>query len=308
MKRTPADAEPTYNRNPIERKRTFDVSAIVSTYYFPFKPHFDPHWEKYDFTQIFLILEGEGTYRTENGTYHFSPGMMLYRPAHHASIYEWETEEARLGLIGIVCNSEALEHFGEAPILLMEEEQTSLLDLIRTTVRISEDLKETGDVIGMRIKPDTPDVVLDFISASIERFLCMLYCRLCGIEFLVDESQKANKYIDKTTLVESVTRYMEAKICEQLTVRKISAHFGVSPTTLMKRYRAETGMGLIEAFNVKKIDEAKRLIRRSSLSFSQISEHLGFSTPNYFTRVFRAHEGITPTAYSKFVSKRNAGV
>ena len=300
--------ERSYKYNPIERKRTFDVSALVSAYYFPFKPRFEPQWEKYDFAQIFLILEGEGTYKTENGTYHFSPGMMLYRPANHTSIYEWESEEVRFGLIGLVCASEAMQCFGDAPVLLMEEEQTSLLDLIRTSTRVSENLKETDEMVGMRIKPDTPDVVLDFLSASIERFLCMLYCRLCGIELLVDESQKVSKYIDKTALVEDVNRYMEEHICEQLTVQKISAHLGSSPTTVMKHYREETGMGLIEAFNAKKIAEAKRLIRRSSLSFSQISEHLGFSTPNYFTRVFRAHEGVTPTAYSKYVSKRNAGV
>ena len=298
----------SYKLNPMERKRTFDVSALVSAYYFSFKPRFDPQWEKYDFAQIFLILEGSGTYRTEHESYHFSPGMMIYRPAHRASIYEWDSQEVRFGIIGLVCDSEAMKCLGDAPLLLMEEERTSLLDLIRTSTRVSENLRETDEMMGMRIKPDAPDVVLDFLSASIERFLCMLYCRLCGIELLVDESQKVNKYIDKTTLVESVNRYMEEHICEQLTVREISAHFGASPTTVMKHYREETGMGLIEAFNAKKIDEAKRLIRRSSMSFSQISEHLGFSTPNYFTRVFRSHEGVTPTAYSKFVSKRNTGV
>lgn len=301
-------AERTYLRNPIERKRTFDVSALVSAYYFPCKPRFDPRWERYDFAQIFLILEGHGTYRTETGSYRFSPGMMLYRPAHHNSIYEWESDEVRFGLIGLVCGSEAMQCFGEAPVLLMEEEQTSLLDLIRTGTRVCENLKETDEMIGMRFKPDTPDVVLDFLSASIERFLCMLYCRLRGVEFLIDESQKVSKYIDRTTLIEDIHRYMEKHITEQLTVSAISTHFGVSPTTIMKRYREGTGRGLIEAFNARKIEEAKRLIRKSSMTFAQISEHLGFSTPNYFTRVFRAHEGVTPTAYSKYASKRNAGV
>ncbi len=301
-------SERSYKLNPMERKRTFDVSALVSAYYFPYKPRFEPQWEKYEFAQIFLILSGEGTYQTENGTYHFSPGMMLYRPAHHASIYRWESADVRFGLIGLVCNSEAMEILGEAPFSLMEEEQASLLDLIRTSTRVCENLKQTDELIGMRIKPDTPDVVLDFLSASIERFLCMLYCRLQGVELLIDESQKVNKYIDKTILIESIHRYMEEHVSEQLTLADICSHFGVSPTTLMKRYREETGKGLMEAFTVKKIEEAKRLIRTTSMTFSQIAEHLGFSTPNYFSRVFRAHEGVTPTAYSKYASKRNAGI
>lgn len=298
----------SYKLNPIERKRTFDVSALVSAYYFPFKPRFEPQWEQYDFAQIFLILKGEGIYRTETATYRFSPGMMIYRPAHRTSIYEWETDEVRFGIIGLVCNSEAMKCFGDAPVLLMEEEQTSLLDLIRTSTRVSEDLRGTDEMLGMRIKPDTPDVVLDFLSASIERFLCMLYCRLQNVELLIDESQKVNRYIDETHLIERIHSYMEEHITEQLTLSKLSSQLRISQTTLMKRYREHTGKSLIEAFNAKKIEEAKRLIRRSAMSFSQISEHLGFSSPNYFTRVFRAYEGVTPTDYSKYVSKRNTGV
>lgn len=296
--------ERSYHLNKIERKKTFDVSAFVNAYYFSNKPNFDPRPENYAFSQIFLILEGEGVYTTENNSYSFSPGMMLYKPAHHTSTYYWTSEQARFGLISLVCDSEAMNTFGEAPFPLFGEELSSLFDLIRTSTRVCEELHENEAMLGMRFRPDTPDVVLDFISASIERFLCMLYCRLRGVELLIDESQKANKYIDQSAFIQSIKEYLSNHIDEKLTISDICLTFGFSQTTLMKKFSRETGQSIIDYFTGLKIAEAKRLIRTSSKSFSEIAEALGFSSANYFSRVFRAKEGITPTEYSKSVSKR----
>ena len=297
--------ERSFKLNKIERKKTFDVSAFVSAYYFSFKPRFDPKPETYDFSQIFLILEGEGVYTTENATYTFSPGMMIYKPAHHTSTYHWTTENARFGLISLVCDSEAMNALGEAPFPLFGEELSSLFDLIRTSTRVCEDLHAADEMRGMRFRPDTPDVVLDFLSASIERFLCMLYCRLRGVELLIDESQKANKYIDESAFMENIKRYLEEHIAEKLSISHICAEFGISQTTLMKKFRRENGQSIIDYFTNQKIAEAKRMIRSTSKSFAEIAEALGFNSANYFSRVFKAREGITPTEYSKSVSKRN---
>ena len=166
--------------------------------------------------------------------------MMIYRPAGRASIYSWdEGMNVRFGILSFVCDSPAMDAFADAPLPLFEEERTSLLDLIKTTTRICEPIKESPTMIGMRFKPDTPEVALDFLSASIERFLCMLYCRVSDIELLIDESQKANKYIDESIFMENVKKYLEEHITEQLSISRICAEFGISQTTLMKKFRKE---------------------------------------------------------------------
>jgi len=37
--------------------------------------------------------------------------------------------------------------------------------------------------------------------------------------------------------------------------------------------------------------------------FSQIAAELGYETPSYFSKVFKKFAGMTPTEYSKYVSK-----
>jgi len=104
--------------------------------------------------------------------------------------------------------------------------------------------------------------------------------------------------------VAEVKHYLAEHRAEQLTVHDICTHFGVSQTTLTRKFRHEVNQGLIEYFTELKIAAAKERIRKSASSFTEVSEALGFSSVNYFSKVFKAQTGMTPTEYSKHVSKR----
>ena len=229
---------------------------------------------------------------------------MFYRPAGRSSKYEWLSPEASLSVISFVCPSPAMQVLERAPFLLGEEESRSLLDLMKTAVRIFEHVKQDNGQCGMQLRPNTPDVVLHFVCASLERFLTMVYCRLCGIDLPVDESQKVSQHIDDSTLVGEIQRYLQENVRMSLTVQDICKRFRFSPASLQKKFKHVTGQGLMEYFSDQKIAVAKHLIRSGTKTFTEIAEQLGFSSVNYFSKVFKAKVGITPTEFSRYVSKR----
>ncbi|MBQ7336720.1 MAG: AraC family transcriptional regulator [Clostridia bacterium] len=290
-------------------QRLFEISGLVGAHYFPFRPSFVPRWEQYPFAQLYVILDGYGVYKTENGEYPLRPGVMLYRPANKRSLYAWESEHVHYGLVNFACDSPAMEIFEGETIPLGEEEQAMLLDVIKTTTNICDRSKEKKpphyDII---VKPDTPDVVLEFIYASLERFLSMLYCRVQSIPLAVNEEQKVNRLVDSSTLVTNVKMYLAEHVCEKLTVGDLCVHFGISKTVLMQKFHSTTNQTVIEYFNELKIAKAKTVIRKTSMSFTELSELLGFSSVHYFSKLFKAKTGMTPTAFSKHVSKRTASV
>ena len=290
--------------NQIRNDRIFDIRALITAYHFPAKPQFEPCFEQYEFSQILFVTAGTGVYVTEQGQHHFGPGMMFYRPAGQRSMYVWDEGEVSYALISFVCPSPAMESFVRAPFLLCEEERSTLLDLTRTCARICESVGHGEGMLGMRLRADVPVAVLNFVYASLERFLIMVYCRLNRIGILVDEEQKVSRSIDDSELVGQICRCLAENLGEMLTVGALCERFGVSPTALMKKFRAATGMGVNEYFADLKIREAKRLIRSSNQSFAEIAERLGYSSAGYFSKVFKAHTGQTPTEYSRYASKR----
>lgn len=294
----------SYHLNQLGVKKMFDVSAVVSAFNFTEKPRFTPRWEKYNFSQLLLVLEGEGTFTTRDAEYAISPGKMFYRPAYKSSIYKWNTSNVHLALISFVCPCDAMKVFEGEPITLYEEEQSALLDVIKTGTRICEPLQPNLSFRGMRFKENVPNIVLEFISASLERFLSMVYCRLCGIDLLCDESQKVKMYIETSDLIQAVKDYLTANITESLTLHDICAHFGICQSALTKKFRRECGESVMSYFTAAKIEEAKYRIRKTGESFGEIAEKLKFSTPNYFSKVFKKYTGMTPTEYSKYASKR----
>ena len=54
----------------------------------------------------------------------------------------------------------------------------------------------------------------------------------------------------------------------------------------------------MEYYMQLKIDEAKYLLRDGSMSVSQISDHLGFSSPQYFSKRFSKLVKMSPRQYA----------
>ncbi len=302
------EIDQSYHFNPLQSKKAFEVSSLVAAFVFSHNPIKEPYWENYNFSQILLVLEGSGSYTTEDATYPIEAGMMFYRPKACSSSYQWDSEHVRYALISFVCDSPAMETFGKEPLALYEEESSTLYDLIKTATRICEPYREDEGLRGYHIKENVPDAVLGFIVSSLERFLSIVYCRLSHIDLLLDESQKVNAFIDTSQLTERVKAYLAEHISQKLTLAEVCAHFGVSQTGLLRKFRRETDQSLMDYFIDLKIAEAKRLIAKSSKSFTEIADALGFSSVNYFSKVFKARVGLTPTEYSRRASKRMASV
>ena len=289
-----------------EYSRTFELNELVSAYYFPLSRAEPPYWESHSFSQIYVLLEGEGRYVIGEKSYELSRGMMFYCPAETNLMHIWTSEKVSFALISFVCNSEAMKTFENGPVRLCEEELSLLIDVIRTTERICDRSKvKKPPRYEIFIKPDTPSVVICYIYASLERLLSTIYCRLMGINLLLNENQKANNYIDGSRLVSNVKSYLTEHVNEKVTLDEICKHFGVGQTALMQKFRVETNQTVIEYFNEQKIARAKVLLQNTSKSFTDIADELGFSSINYFSKLFKAKTGMTLTEFSKLSSKRN---
>ena len=96
-----------------------------------------------------------------------------------------------------------------------------------------------------------------------------------------------------------ILAYLERNVENIISFSDVCDEFSISHSSLKKLFKNEVGCGVMEFYNRCKIDRAKKLIREGNMNFTQISEKLKFISVQYFTRAFRNHTGMTPSAYRK---------
>lgn len=77
----------------------------------------------------------------------------------------------------------------------------------------------------------------------------------------------------------------------------------MSPSTLYRYFKRELGISPIEFIIQQKLSKAKSILKSSFLPIKEVSYLSGFEDSNYFIRLFKKHEGITPKQYQQLLSK-----
>ncbi len=83
------------------------------------------------------------------------------------------------------------------------------------------------------------------------------------------------------------------------TVELAADYFGFNRDYFGRYFKSKFGITFGEFYKSFQIDYAKRLLGSGQFKVLEVSRLLGFSTPDYFTRVFKKHTGSTPSVMKK---------
>lgn len=90
--------------------------------------------------------------------------------------------------------------------------------------------------------------------------------------------------------------YMESDFNVELLAKEL----GISRMHLHRKIKEITGIGVADFIRNIRLEQAARLIKKGTISISQIAYNVGFSNPNHFSTAFKKRYGVTP---SDFVRK-----
>lgn len=83
----------------------------------------------------------------------------------------------------------------------------------------------------------------------------------------------------------------------ELSLQTISSDLNFENSYLRRVYKITRGITIMQKLESLRIEEAKRLLRTTSLQGQNISERTGFSDQFYFSKRFKQLTGLTPTEY-----------
>jgi AraC-like DNA-binding protein len=94
-------------------------------------------------------------------------------------------------------------------------------------------------------------------------------------------------------LIDSVERFVEEHISEEITVERLCEEFDISRTKLYETVRPYTNGGIAAFIKHKRLEYAKNLLKTTEMSIPQVADAAGFSDYNYFLRLFKQKYGIS---------------
>lgn len=179
---------------------------------------------------------------------------------------------------------------------LKKDIKTSHIPVLMLTAKAQTDDWVAGFEAGADVYLNKP-FEMKILCSQLKQLISnreILFSKFMG-DFNKTEIEPNSTSLDQQFILE-IIRYTRENIKEtNLNVEKLADEFSLSRSQLYRKIKTLTGLTANELIRKIRLERAKELLEESSApSVSEISYNVGFSSPSYFSKCFKAHFGVLP--------------
>lgn len=243
-------------------------------------------------TKSIRMLNGEEEVTLQQGQ------LILIQPGVRHCIVSGD-EDANVFVLSFVCNNDRYLFSLQNRILNAQDSSFEIIHSMIRELKYSFVLQQNTLHLSRFIPNSTSPVGAEqMICCYLEQFLILLLRDTTTEQGAVATTSGFHR-VFQTYLSDQVTTYIQDNISASLTVQSIADHFHYSRARLSALYKEATGVSISDTIINTRIQAAKKMLHKGGYSIAQISESLGFSSPQYFSYKFAKITGFPPTQYCK---------
>lgn len=106
--------------------------------------------------------------------------------------------------------------------------------------------------------------------------------------------------VSKSSVVYPAVVYIDNHPKEMVTMQAMADLCHLSPSYFSRVFSRDVGENFINYTNRQKVKLAKKLLRETNQSVSQIAGELGYQNTSHFIKIFKRFEGTTPMIYRQY--------
>ncbi|WP_293300317.1 substrate-binding domain-containing protein [Pedobacter sp. UBA4863] len=188
----------------------------------------------------------------------------------------------------------------ETTIQLKNDLRTSHIPVVLLTARTADEQKLAG-LTSLADAYMTKPFNMDVLLATIESMLANR--EMLKQKFTSDIAVTANKELSKLDkkFINDLSSIVEANLAnEKLSVEDIANAMNFSRVQLYRKAKVLLDCSIAEYILNRRLQKAKFLLtNEKDFSIAEITFQTGFTSPNYFSTVFKSKYGVTPTEFKK---------
>ena len=275
----------------IHLKKLFNVTDVVTILSYELSPSFFTTGESHDFWEMLYVDRGRIASQTGNKYVTLETGQLLFHKPNDFHYVKCDgTQSASVFIISFVCRSPAMSFFGGRDFIANKKHSAVIRDLIDECNLGFE--KSKYPLVPIE---NAPVGITQMIKNKLEELLIML---MRSENLPKDEKrQKSGKTVIGASLANAIAEHLKENLVGRVRLEDLSLKFQYGKSTLCDIFKRTYNKTIIEYHTELKITEAKRLIFEHKLSVSEVSERLGFESPEYFSRTFRKYVGMSPRTF-----------
>ncbi len=284
---------------PFNLEAEVNIEKIVSVHYFEYARDFVFSGEMHDFWEVVYSDRDWLSVTVRSKEELIPPGhFRLISPMEFHSVKPAKGKSANAVIFSFVCTNEKLMRTAGQTLKCDDEKKEYIAKLISAAQEAFS--TPLGEPYSTRLvkNSNAPVGTQNLVKIYLELFLLS-----CIRESAASPAKASPLTHISNPMLSEICTYLENNVCRNVTFGDLCEKFGISGTNMKRLFRENLGIGAMEYFSRCKIDCAKHLMREKVMNFSQISDYLGFSSVQYFSRRFKAVASMTPSEY--MLSVRN---
>lgn len=194
-------------------------------------------------------------------------------------------------MVGNIVTAQKLFHniLGELKVLPMAQRNNMVIDILSTMHTVlGETNRKLADAMGSCF--DYRAVLSITRQEELWEYMDRIF------DWIKNAKEKQG-YLSADSLISKAKEYIRDNIYRDISQEETASHLYISSSYLSRMFRKQTGENFLQYVTRVKMETAIELLKDPQYKTYQVCEKLGYKTPRYFSRLFRAHTGMNPSEY-----------
>lgn len=230
-----------------------------------------------DAFEIYLVEEGNMTYRYEGKEYHTGPGDVIFLNLRRPVYYKAETQVL---MHQVMFDGNASGAYFE---MLMQRYGP---------------VTRCGSRVAHRFRKLQQELLKEIIN---DHYISILLHNILSGILLDQQEQNATDPITKAQY------YITEHFREQISLDVIAENCGLSKYYFARQFKEQTGYTPWDYLTSQRIRLAMQLLSNTRSSIEEISEECGYQSSSHFVRAFKKAAEMTPTSFRRHYASVTMG-
>lgn len=268
-------------------KKSVDLECFFTLFETTYDSDYFFTGETHDFWELVYVREGDVCVSADERIFHLSKGEIIFhKPMELHKFHIENGKPATLFIMSFSATGSLMKKFENCVLRLSPEQRrdfSNMLFFLHNECALSDQC----DLACLE--------EMEKHSSKFQVFICMAELLLLSLSS-EGVSISAAEDTPETIVYRKAVQTMEKRIGEWISVPEIAENCNVSVSYLKKLFAKYAGLGIHQYFLKIKIIYASRMLKAGK-SVAETAAELSFSSPNYFSTVYKRETGITPRAY-----------